>query len=233
MKKTLQLMLINLVILGLIVGMSVVGSKAATNVAAQAPINYRTCVIIDAGHGGVDGGAVSCTGVSESHLNLEIAARLNDLLHLLGISTLMIRSDDRSVYTSGQTIAAKKVSDLKERVRIINSTSNAVLVSIHQNHFTDSNYYGGQVFYAASNGSKELASTIQQAFVKHLNPKSSRNIKKANSIYLLEKINCAGVLVECGFLSNPVEEAKLRSGKYQLQVCCVISASLSTFLSNT
>ena len=233
MKKKLQIMTVYLVVLGLIIALAAVGSKTATSIAAQAPLKNRKCVIIDAGHGGVDGGAISCSGVLESMLNLEIATRLNDLLHLLGISTQMIRMDDRSVYTAGETIAAKKVSDLKERVRIVNNANDAILISIHQNHFADSQYHGAQVFYSATDGSKELANAMQNALKTHLNQDSDRSIKKADNIYLLKKINCTGLLIECGFLSNPTEEAKLRSADYQQKICCVISSVISTFLSNT
>lgn len=229
MKKTVQFVTAYLIVLCLIVATASLGSKTVTNMAAHAPLSNRKCVVIDAGHGGVDGGATSCTGILECHLNLEIATRLNDLLHLLGISTLMIRTDDRSVYTSGQTIAAKKVSDLKERVRVVNTANNAVLVSIHQNHFVNSQYHGAQVFYAATDGSKELANTIQNALKTHLNKSSNRSIKKAQNIFLLENVKCTGVLIECGFLSNPIEEAKLKSSDYQKKVCCVIGSSLSTF----
>ena len=109
------------VIAGLLL-VSIFGSKAITTISENAPLTSRKCIVVDAGHGGEDGGAISCTGVYESQINLQIALRLEDLLHLLGIDTVMIRSTDRSVYTSGDTIASKKVSDLKERVRITNGT---------------------------------------------------------------------------------------------------------------
>jgi N-acetylmuramoyl-L-alanine amidase len=115
--------------------LSTAGNKAVIVLSENAPFESRRVVIIDAGHGGVDGGATSCTGVLESKFNLEIALKLNDLMHLLGIDTVMIRDTDCSVYTKGETIAQKKVSDLKERVRITNSIENALLISIHQNQF--------------------------------------------------------------------------------------------------
>ena len=115
------------------------GSKAVTAMKQEDLVVGRKCIVIDAGHGGVDGGTTSCTGVTESNLNLETAMRLNDFLHLIGIDTKMIRTTDCSVYTSGETIAAKKVSDLKERVRIVETTPNGILVSIHQNFFAQSN----------------------------------------------------------------------------------------------
>ena len=233
MKKTLRIILAYIVVLSTILALAICGSKTATGIMAHAPLQERFCVVIDAGHGGVDGGATSCTGVLESKINLEIALKLNDLLHLLGIDTMMIRNDDRSVYTEGETIAAKKISDLKERVRTVNSTERAILVSIHQNQFADSQYDGAQVFYAKTSDSQNLADLLQNALKTNLNPGSKRGIKKADGIYLLEKINCTGILVECGFLSNPQEEAKLRNYEYQQQICCVIASTLSTFLSNT
>lgn len=193
----------------------------------------NTCmktVVIDAGHGGIDGGAVSCTGVYESKLNLEVAQKLDDLMHLLGIRTIMIRDTDRSVYTEGNTIAGKKVSDIRNRVHIVNTTPNAILVSIHQNNFTDSRYYGAQVFYNQKSGSQVLADQIQNAFGSTITSENKRKTKKANGIYLMEHINCAGVLIECGFLSNPAEEAKLRDHAYQQKMCCTIASAISQYL---
>ena len=187
-------------------------------------------IIIDAGHGGVDSGAVSCTGVYESAINLEISFKLNDLMHLLGVRTVMIRNTDRSVYTSGQTIAAKKVSDIKERVRIVNSTPNAVFVSIHQNNYPDSKYSGAQVFYNMQTGSKQLAEQVQTALREKLNPKNKRQVKRSSGIYLMEHINCTGILVECGFLSNPTEEAKLRCDEYQKNLSSIIAATICQYL---
>lgn len=187
-------------------------------------------VIIDAGHGGVDGGAVSCTGVYESAINLEISLKINDLMHLLGIQTIMIRDTDRSVYTSGDTIAAKKISDIKERVRVVNTAPNALLVSIHQNNFHDSRYSGAQVFYNACAESKELASIIQTAFRENLNSNNKRQIKRSSGVYLMEHINCPGILIECGFLSNSAEEAMLRNEVYQKRLSCIIAATVCQYL---
>ena len=204
-------------------------SRVITVISEGLPIDDRRCIIIDAGHGGMDGGAISCTGKSESGINLEIALRLEDLFHLLGYQTKMIRREDISVYTKGETIAQKKVSDLKERVRICNETQNGILVSIHQNQFTDSRYSGAQAFYGKDEDSKKLAHQVQSAF-QMMDPNNKRENKKANGVYLMEHIQCPGILVECGFLSNPEEEAKLRTATYQQQICCTIVASVSNFL---
>lgn len=219
-----------LFVLGCFLIAGIWGSRAITTISQQAPLTNRKCVIIDAGHGGVDGGATSCTGVLESHMNLEIALRLEPLMNLLGIDTVMIRTTDCSIYTQGETIAAKKISDLKERVRIVNSANNAILVSIHQNHFTDEKYSGAQVFYAPTAGSQELAGALQSTFVKTINIGSKRLSKKASGVYLLQKIECTGVLIECGFLSNHEEEARLRDKAYQNKLISVIAAVCSTQL---
>ena len=209
------------------------GSKTVTVMAMSAPVPDRHCIIIDAGHGDPDGGAVSCTGVFESSINLQISKRLCDLFRLLGYGTLMTRETDASVYTQGNTIGEKKVSDLKERARIVNGTENAILLSIHQNHYTDSRYGGAQMFWANTDSSRELAESLQNTFVSHLNPGSNRAAKQSQGIWLMEHVECPAVLVECGFLSNPTEEARLRDTAYQQKICCVIVSALSEFLSNT
>ncbi len=206
------------------------GSRATSVIAQKIPMDRNHTVIIDAGHGGVDGGATSCSGKLESAFNLEIALRLNDLMHLLGLHTKMIRTSDISVYTQGETIAAKKVSDLKERVRIVSETENGLLVSIHQNTFPDGRYSGAQVFYGPEGEGRELAVQLQQAFIDTVNPGSNRTCKEAEGVYLMQHINCTGILIECGFLSNPEEEAKLRDDSYQQKLCCVIAATVGQFL---
>lgn len=215
-----------LVLGALFVGLCSFGSRTATVMAQKERLERGHIFVIDPGHGGLDGGATSCTGKLESGYNLEISLRLGDLFHLLGYRTRFIRTTDTSIYTSGDTIAAQKMSDLKERVRIANEQENHVLISIHQNNFPDSRYSGAQVFYPMTTGSRELAEALQATFVSTLNPGSNRKCKKASGIYLMEHIRCPGVLIECGFLSNPGEEAKLSDPTYQKKLCCVIAATV-------
>ena len=214
-------------VLAIIIAVAFLGDKAVTVFAKISNYEKHCVFIIDAGHGGIDGGATSCTGVLESQLNLEIALRLNDLMHLLGRETLMIRATDISVYTAGDTIAAQKVSDLKQRVKTVNEQNNGILISIHQNTFPDSKYCGAQVFSATDTDSMEAATKLQKELVRVLNPGSNRKSKKADGIYLMEHITRPGVLIECGFLSNVEEEAKLRSSAYQKKLCAVIATTLS------
>ena len=203
------------------------GSHTVTVFSENSPIARCHTIIIDPGHGGVDGGATSCTGVLESRINLEVSLCLNDVLHLLGHQTKMIRTED------GDTIAEKKISDLKERVRQVNETENAVLLSIHQNFFADGRYSGAQVFFANTEVSQNIAGKLQQSIVTHVNPGSRRQEKKSSGIFLMDRVRCPAVLIECGFLSNPEEECKLRSKYFQQKLSCVIAATISTILSNT
>ena len=230
MKKKLMLKLTYTATIVLTLFAASLTNQAVTVISQGMDFDREICFIIDPGHGGVDGGATSVTGKLESAFNLEISVRLRDLLHFLGYQTKMIRTTDVSVYTKGETIAQKKMSDLKERVRICNETSGAILLSIHQNTFSDGKYSGAQVFYAYTDHSEALAKALQKNLVNTLNPGSNRQAKKAEGIYLMEHIQCPGVLVECGFLSNVQEEAKLRSAEYQKALCCVIAETAVGFV---
>lgn len=196
------------------------------------PAEPPLTLVIDPGHGGEDGGAVSCTGVTESSLNLEIGVRLHDLLLFLGYRSQLTRESDTSLHDpSAQTVSEKKVSDLKNRVRMVQNTENAILVSIHQNYFSKEQYSGAQVFFAPTPGSLALAGTVQERLRSSLDPKNHREAKESLTVYLMKKITCPGILIECGFLSNRAEEEKLRSGAYQKQLVCVIACGLTEYLS--
>ena len=233
MEQYLSFLPIYLLIICTIIFLAVGWSKVITVMTENAPIPGIRTIVIDAGHGGVDGGATSCTGILESQYNLEIAMRLNDLLHFMGYRTIMIRDGDYSVYTEGETIAQKKVSDLKERVRIVNSSDCSLLVSIHQNYFQQSQYNGAQVFYAPTEGSERIARELQTAFTSTLNINSNRKIKKAENVYVMQHIRCPGVLVECGFLSNYEEAYLLSQEKYQQNLCSVIACAIDCALNDT
>lgn len=206
------------------------GTNAVTVLVEHSSIPTRKCIAIDAGHGGIDGGAVSISGISESQINLEIAERLNDLLHLVGYQTYMLRTSDTSLHTEGNTINAQKNSDLKHRVQIVSEQNACLLISIHQNTYSNKKYSGAQVFYHQDEVSVSLAASLQDNFIKTLNPGSKRKPKVAKGIYLMENITCPGLLVECGFLTNIQEEAQLKSADYQKQICGVIAATVSLAL---
>ena len=223
-----KILILYAVILSIFLAVPLLGNHAVTVFSENNTI--IDTVIIDAGHGGVDGGAVSYTGVYESHINLEIAIKLNDLMHLIGIPTIMVRSTDMSVYTQGETIAAKKISDIKERVRLVNTTPNALLISIHQNSFPDHRYSGAQVFYNDDTESAKLAKSLQLSLQENLDSSNQRKAKKVSGVYLMDHINCTGILVECGFLSNIQEEILLRDPLYQKKLCVVIASTITKYL---
>lgn len=230
MKKYAEMALVYMTVVGIFLGITWAGNRTVTVMAQRSPVEREYTIVIDAGHGGEDGGAVSCTGVMEKQINLEISLKLNDLFHLLGCKTRMIRTDDRSIYTTGDTIARRKVSDLKERVRMLEETENPILVSIHQNLFPDARYSGAQVFYGRAGEGQGLAEELQSIFRQTINPGSNREAKQGKNIYLMEHTPCTGVLVECGFLSNPEEEALLRGKDYQQKICIVIASTLANHL---
>lgn len=196
-------------------------------VSGFAPLPGSSVLIIDAGHGGEDGGTTGTAGTAEDEVNLSIARRLEVMLTLMGCQTRMTRTDSDSLSTEGETIRARKQSDLRNRVAVVNEYSNAILVSIHQNHFPDPKYDGAQVF--CTKDAAELAKVMQSALTDVLAPHSHRTAKPASGVYLMEHINCPGLLIECGFLSNPVEEQKLRSGDYQKKLAAVMAAVLARF----
>ena len=205
--------------------------KFNLSVTASSAGQLPATVIIDAGHGGEDGGASTVQGTPESEINLQISLRLEQMLAFSGIEPFMIRSI--SVYSEGcDTLSEKKVSDLKNRVATVNGISNGILISIHQNHFSQSSSCGAQVFYAKTEDSRELAELIQSS-LQLLTPDNRRNIKPAESVYLMKHIQCPGVLVESGFLSNPQESLLLQRADYQKKMTAAISGAVSRYLEGT
>lgn len=208
-------------------------NRAVSQVSSMQSIPVRPVIVIDPGHGGMDGGTTSCTGVQESQLNLEIAQRMDAVFRLLGYETAMTRQEDVSLDTQGSTVREQKRSDLQNRAELANSYNNCVLLSVHQNHFTQSQYSGPQIFYAAGEESRAMASQLQEVMNRILAPSSNRTIKQADGVYLMEHINCPGVLVECGFLSNAQEEALLRNEQYQKKLSAVVCAAVAAYIETT
>ena len=192
-------------------------------------------VIIDAGHGGFDGGAVSDDGTVEKDINLSIALYLQEYLSIFNIKTIMIRETDCSVEDNGlNTIRQKKTSDLHNRMKIMEETDNAIFVSIHQNKFPDGKYSGTQVFYSpkTKDESQVLAQTIQDYIVNTLQKDNKRQIKECGtSVFLMYNAVKPAVLVECGFLSNYEETQRLKSSEYQKKIAFCIAMGIQNYLS--
>lgn len=190
-------------------------------------------IVIDPGHGGIDGGAVGVNGVVEKDINLSLCLDLADMFRFAGYKVVMTREDDRSIHDEGiQGIKNQKTSDIHNRLNIMNKTTNAVVLSIHQNQFSQSKYNGGQVFYGTKNAqSSLLAQTIQTNLKAMLQPQNNREIKQAyETLYLMKHAITPAVLVECGFLSNLEEAELLSQPAYQRKLAFVIFTSTLQFI---
>ena len=187
-------------------------------------------LVLDAGHGGEDGGAVSLTGTPESQINLAIVLKLRDVLGLYGVDPVLLREEDISLHNEdADTLREKKRSDLKNRTAAIEAVEGGTLISIHQNTYTSSHYRGSHVFYAPTEGSQALAEHVQNSVRAALQPDNQRAVKQIpSSVYIMNHVTCPAVLVECGFLTNPDEEALLRNEDYQRKLSAVIAAAWLT-----
>ena len=192
-------------------------------------------LIIDPGHGGEDGGAVSADGTIESHINLTISLITSDLARLLGWEVYMTRQEDISIHdSSAKTLREKKVSDLNNRAKLCNSIENGILVSIHQNSMPSAKHVrGAQVFYNQISESAELAQTAQEIFNKTINCDHKKSAKPiGDSSYLMKSVQIPAILVECGFLSNDSETQLLKSPEYQLKIALCIIGSIHAHTSD-
>ena len=185
-------------------------------------------IVIDPGHGGEDGGAVSISGVAESGLNLEISKRLEALFLLYGKKVAMTRESETIPYPpEADSVRARKSADTRARTAFIQSFDNALLISVHQNKFSEPGPHGAQVLFAPTQGSRELAESMQALLISQLDSTNRRSAVPADSgLYILNHVSCPAVLVECGFLSNPNEEALLRNANYQTKLAAVIAAAI-------
>jgi N-acetylmuramoyl-L-alanine amidase len=192
-------------------------------------------IIIDAGHGGMDGGAVSTDlSVLEKDINLRLALNLRDLFTACGFQVVMTREDDRSIHDEGVTGAGRqKTSDLHNRLAIVEGHSpGAILLSIHQNKFRQASSHGAQIFYSPNHEqSGLLAERLQRTIIGMVQPENTRGTKKAeDNLYLMWKAQCPAVLIECGFLSNPEDTGNLQDAGYQKRLCFAILSSVLAHL---
>lgn len=201
----------------------------------QTDVQTEPVLVIDAGHGGADGGAIADDGTMESDINLDIALRLECFADFWGVETEMTRrSDDIAYPADATTLSAMKKADQYARVSLINSTPGAVLISIHQNKYPSASPYGPQVFYGSAEGSDTLANIIQENLTGQLCPSNRRGAKPIDEdIFLMRKVRCTAVLAECGFLSNPDELTKLETPSYRLQLASIFLASYLEYTRGT
>ena len=200
-------------------------SIPASIVVFQGEGEERLTFVIDAGHGGEDGGAVGGDGTLESEVNLDIALRLDQLMGLCGISAVLTRDTAELIYPdTAVTIREKKRADQEYRVSLVNRTEHAVLLSIHQNKYPSPGPKGAQVFYGTVDGSAELAKEVQ-AKLAALCGDHRKAAPISPEIYLMREARCPAILVECGFLSNPEELALLGSEAYRTKLALAVAAA--------
>lgn len=193
--------------------------------------NSRSTLVLDAGHGGIDGGAISDSGLKESDINLQIALKTEALVRFLGIDTVMTRETDTD---NSDNKAYSEHDNLVQRVKLANSTENAVLISIHQNKFPSAVVSGAEVMYSDNDDSKVLGLITQGNLVTLLDSSNRRVARPApKELLLTSSVECPTILVECGFMSNPQEVQKLASNDYQLKLAAILAGSYIQFLNNT
>ena len=189
-------------------------------------------LVIDAGHGGEDGGAVSLSGVYESEINLDIALKMAAISGLTGVEYNLTRESNEISYPdSAKTVSSRKKYDQKKRVEQINETSNAVLISIHQNFYPHKSPHGPQSFYAVNAGSDSLAELMQGTMNSSVCPGNRRiAMPVAKDVFLFKNVSCPAVLVECGFISNPEESELLGIESYRLKIATALTCAYLQYL---
>lgn len=190
-------------------------------------------IVIDAGHGGEDGGATA-NDITEKDINLSISNMLADIFKASGFNVITTRTEDVMINTSGESLRERKVSDMKNRLEIFNKNQNNVVISIHQNKFTQEQYSGTQVFYSQNNNeSSLLAQDMRNSVISLLQPENTRECKPATEdIYLLHNAVVPSVIVECGFISNTTEAEKLKTEEYQKQLAFCIFSGFMEYYNN-
>lgn len=192
---------------------------------------HKNIILIDPGHGGLDGGAVSKNGTVEKDVNLQISQKLKEELEKNNFKVVMTRKDDNGLYSNKGRIRDKKIEDLNNRCKMKVDSKCDMFISIHLNMFPQSKYYGAQVWYSKQEKSREVAHIIQQNLIKDLNNNNNRQEKFAKGAYkvLRAKDVIPSVIVECGFLSNPKEELDLKKDEYQYKIAKSLSKSIKEF----
>ena len=210
-------------------GIDLIGKTSADT---ETSVNEERVIIIDAGHGGEDSGAVGVDGSYEKDLNLQIATVLGEELKNRGYTVVYTRTEDKMLYLPEENIKGmRKISDLKNRCKVTEQYDDCILVSIHMNSFGASKYSGLQVYYKDdSDDSRALAGKIQNAVREELQHENKRQTKSGSSLYLLENASCTAVLIECGFLTNESECEKLSQKEYQKQLSFSIICGIIEYI---
>ena len=216
LSKKRIILLVSLLIAVVAIGIFQINLKEETIETVALPVSNKV-IVLDAGHGNPDGGAVSTNGISEAEINLKIALKLQNLLEQSGATVILTRSDENGIYDADKTkLKNQKVSDIKNRVKIGNSSSADIFVSIHLNKIPQSQYSGWQTFFkSGSEQGEKLATLIQENLNKTIEKENNRVPMKFDNVYIVKNVEIPLTIVECGFLSNEEEERKLQEDDYQ------------------
>lgn len=204
--------------------------KENTISTSSLPVSNKV-IILDAGHGKPDEGASGSTGTTEESINLAITKKVQKLLEQSGSTVILTRSDENGIYNQDEdSLRNKKVSDIKNRVKIGNESSADIFVSIHLNKIEQSQYYGWQTFFKQNNEqSKKLAQNIQQSLNESIQKENKRETLKISGKYIIDHVEIPTSIVECGFLSNPEEEKLLQQDEYQSRLAWGIYTGIMNY----
>lgn len=212
----------------LLLGIIIVCFPGLSGAAITGNTEMAHVIVIDPGHGGIDPGKIGAGNSLEKEINLSIAMYTKKELEEEGYGVILTRDDDSGLYAD--TDRNKKAADMKKRCEIIEESGADILVSIHQNSFTDKEVSGAQVFYYRhSEEGRILADSIQQSFITMVDDSNTRKSKANDDYYMLLHTKCPAVIVECGFLSNPDEEKLLLSQEYQKNIAKAITAGIKDY----
>jgi N-acetylmuramoyl-L-alanine amidase len=206
----------------ILISIAYFASKAVTVIGENTPFKVKHTVIIDAGHGGIDGGATSVTGVMEKDINLQIARKVREKLEARGFEVVMTREED--------IMQGRKKEDLNKRIQLIEKSKAELVVGIHQNSFTDPEVKGAQVFYYSESEEGKAAAQVMKESLKTVDPSNEREIKANSSFFMLKNTKRTTIIVECGFLSNPEEAGSLVNNEYQEQLAEAICLGIVKWL---
>lgn len=215
----------------LIVCLLAVVGLVRESIQTQNAAKLTPTIIIDAGHGGFDGGAVAGDGTVEKDINLEISLKLAGILRINGFEVIMTRTEDTGTDSISGSVAARKKNDLNNRLLLMEKNPDAIYVSVHLNKFTTSAASGAQVFYTPNfKEAYDLSLLVQKSVVDRLQPENTREVKQGTSAtYLLKNAKVPAIIVECGFLSNKSDLEKLKSEDYQSQMAFAIASGIMDF----
>lgn len=228
-------MKLTLVLIGCFIVLAICARITERALPTAAEVSSKPTIVLDAGHGGLDSGAVGVTGVLEKDINLSIVLALRDMFELSGFDVVLTRDEDVSIYDPGiEGVRAQKLNDMDNRLKIIQKYPDSIFLCVHQNNYTDPQYFGGQMFYNDNNPKNRTLAQIMQNKFAQLQPENDREIKlTGEELFLLKSNKNPSLMIECGFLSNPEEEQLLSTWEYQQKVAFTIFGGVMEFIDAT